>query len=80
MIGACARGVLRTTPVGGGYCSSNVRLREEFQLYANLRRARTLLPGGRYEDIDVVRVPENLEGLYVGFEHYILDMDIALHF
>jgi isocitrate dehydrogenase (NAD+) len=60
-----------TTPVGGGYRSSNVRLREEFQLYANVRRARTLLPGGRYEDIDVVLVRENLEGLYVGFEHYI---------
>ena len=60
-----------TTPVGGGYRSSNVRLREEFQLYANVRRARTLLPGGRYENIDVVLVRENLEGLYVGFEHYI---------
>jgi isocitrate dehydrogenase (NAD+) len=60
-----------TTPVGGGYRSSNVRLREEFHLYANVRPARTLVPGGRYEDIDVVLVRENLEGLYVGFEHYI---------
>ncbi len=60
-----------TTPVGGGYRSSNVRLREEFHLYANLRPARTLVPGGRYEDIDIVLVRENLEGLYVGFEHYI---------
>jgi isocitrate dehydrogenase (NAD+) len=60
-----------TTPVGGGYRSSNVRLREEFQLYANVRRARTLVRGGRYEDIDVVLVRENLEGLYVGFEHCI---------
>lgn len=59
------------TPIGGGYRSSNVRLREEFQLYANLRPARTLIPGGRYENIDVVLVRENLEGLYVGFEHYI---------
>ena len=59
------------TPVGGGYRSSNVRLREEFNLYANVRPARTLVPGGRYEDIDVVLVRENLEGLYVGFEHYI---------
>jgi isocitrate dehydrogenase (NAD+) len=59
------------TPVGGGYRSSNVRLREEFQLYANLRPVRTLVPGGRYEDIDIVLVRENLEGLYVGFEHYI---------
>jgi isocitrate dehydrogenase (NAD+) len=60
-----------TTPVGGGYRSLNVRLREEFHLYANVRPARTLMPGGRYEDIDVVLVRENLEGLYVGFEHYI---------
>jgi isocitrate dehydrogenase (NAD+) len=48
-----------------------VRLREEFKLYANLRPARTLISGGRYEDIDIVLVRENLEGLYVGFEHYI---------
>jgi isocitrate dehydrogenase (NAD+) len=60
-----------TTPIGGGYRSSNVRLREEFQLYANLRPARTLIPGGRFEDIDLILVRENLEGLYVGHEHYI---------
>lgn len=60
-----------TTPVGGGFRSSNVRLREEFKLFANVRPARTLLPGGRYEDIDIVVVRENNEGLYVGFEHYI---------
>jgi isocitrate dehydrogenase (NAD+) len=60
-----------TTPIGGGYRSSNVRLREEFELYANLRPARTLVPGGRFEDIDIVLVRENLEGLYVGHEMYI---------
>ena len=59
-----------TTPVGGGFRSSNVRLREEFELYANLRPARTLVPG-RYEKIDLVLIRENLEGLYVGFEHYV---------
>ena len=59
------------TPIGGGWRSSNVRLREEFQLYANLRPARTLIPGGRYDKIDLVLVRENLEGLYVGFEHYV---------
>ena len=64
------------TPVGGGFRSVNVRLREEFKLYANLRPARTLISGGRYEDIDIVLVRENLEGLYVGFEHYIpIDRD-----
>ena len=60
-----------TTPVGGGFRSVNVRLREEFHLYANVRPAHTLVPGGRYEDIDLVIVRENLEGLYVAFEHYI---------
>ena len=60
-----------TTPVGGGFRSVNVRLREEFQLYANLRPAHTLVPGGRFENIDLVLVRENLEGLYVAFEHYI---------
>lgn len=60
-----------TTPVGGGFRSVNVRLREAFQLYANLRPVRTVIPGGRYDDIDIILVRENLDGLYVGFEHYI---------
>jgi isocitrate dehydrogenase (NAD+) len=59
------------TPSGGGYRSSNVRLREEFQLYANLRPVKTLIPGGRYDKIDLVVVRENIEGLYTGYEHYI---------
>ena len=59
------------TPSGGGYRSSNVRLREAFKLYANLRPARTLIPGGRFENVDLVVVRENLEGLYVGYEHYV---------
>ena len=68
--GLALKGPLET-PIGGGYRSSNVRLREEFRLYANVRPARTLVPGGRYENVDLVTVRENLEGLYVGFEHYI---------
>ena len=59
------------TPSGGGYRSSNVRLREEFKLFANLRPARTLVPGGRFDGVDLVVVRENLEGLYIGHEHYI---------
>ncbi|MBK7615793.1 MAG: hypothetical protein KA375_13075 [Vitreoscilla sp.] len=59
------------TPSGGGYRSSNVRLREEFQLYANLRPALTVIPGGRFDKIDLVVVRENLEGLYIGHEHYV---------
>jgi len=60
-----------TTPVGSGFRSINVALRKEFDLYANVRPARTLMPGGRYEDIDLVLIRENTEGLYVGVEHYI---------
>jgi isocitrate dehydrogenase (NAD+) len=59
------------TPSGGGYRSSNVRLREEFRLYANLRPARTLVPGGRFDNVDLIVVRENLEGLYIGHEHYV---------
>lgn len=59
------------TPSGGGYRSSNVRLREEFQLYANVRPAHTIIPGGRFDNIDLLVVRENLEGLYIGHEHYV---------
>ena len=59
------------TPSGGGYRSSNVRLREEFQLYANLRPSRTWIPGARYDNIDLIVVRENVEGLYMGYEHFI---------
>jgi len=59
------------TPSGRGYRSSNVRLREEFKLYANLRPTSTLIPGGRYDNIDLVVVRENLEGLYIGHERYV---------
>lgn len=68
--GLALKGPLET-PSGGGYRSANVRLREEFQLYANLRPVRTLVPGGRYEGIDLVVVRENVEGLYMGYEHFI---------
>jgi isocitrate dehydrogenase (NAD+) len=59
------------TPSGGGYRSSNVRLREKFQLYANLRPAKTLVPGGRFENIDLILCRENIEGLYMGYENYV---------
>lgn len=59
------------TPSGGGYRSSNVRLREAFKLYANMRPTKTLIPGGRYDDVDLLVFRENVEGLYMGYEHYI---------
>jgi isocitrate dehydrogenase (NAD+) len=60
-----------TTPVGTGFRSVNVGLRKEFELYANVRPARTLLPGGRFEHVDIVLVREKLEGLYSGVEHFV---------
>ena len=59
------------TPVGEGYRSINVALRKTFDLYANVRPAYSILPGGRYENLDLVLIRENTEGLYVGVEHYI---------
>jgi isocitrate dehydrogenase (NAD+) len=59
------------TPVGEGYRSINVALRKTFDLYANVRPAYSIVPGGRYQNLDLVLVRENTEGLYVGIEHYI---------
>ncbi len=59
------------TPVGEGFRSVNVALRKTFDLYANVRPARTIIPGGRFTDVDIVLVRENTEGLYIGNEHYI---------
>jgi isocitrate dehydrogenase (NAD+) len=59
------------TPVGEGFRSINVALRKTFDLYANVRPAYSIIPGGRYENLDIVLIRENTEGLYVGIEHYI---------
>ena len=59
------------TPVGEGFRSINVQLRKTFDLYANVRPAYSIAPGGRFENIDLVLVRENTEGLYVGIEHYV---------
>jgi isocitrate dehydrogenase (NAD+) len=59
------------TPVGEGYRSVNVALRKTFDLYANVRPVRTIRPGGRFENVDIVLIRENTEGLYSGVEHYI---------
>ena len=60
-----------TTPVGTGFRSVNVGLRKEFELFANIRPARTIIPGGRFDNVDIVLVRENLEGLYIGVEHFV---------
>lgn len=58
-----------TTPVGKGHVSANVRLRRALDLYASIRPAKSM-PGvvSRYEDLDLVVVRENTEGLYSGQE------------
>ena len=60
-----------TTPVGSGFRSVNVALRKEFQLFANLRPAKTIIPGRRFDHVDIVMVRENLEGLYIGQERWV---------
>src|SRR3954468_12582598 len=59
------------TPVGEGFRSVNVALRKTFDLYANVRPAYSIVAGGRYENLDLVLIRENTEGLYIGIEHYI---------
>ncbi len=59
------------TPVGKGFRSINVALRKEFDLYANLRPAKSVLPANRFQDVDIILVRENTEGLYVGIENYV---------
>jgi isocitrate dehydrogenase (NAD+) len=60
------------TPSGGGYRSVNVTLRQQFDLYANVRPVRTIagVPS-RYTNVDLVIVRENTEDLYAGVEHYV---------
>jgi len=62
-----------TTPVGEGFASVNVELRQSFNLYANLRPIKNL-PGvkARYENVDLIIVRENTEGLYSGIEHEVV--------
>jgi len=61
-----------TTPVGSGFRSVNVALRKEFDLYANVRPARSFEGvQSRYEKVDLVIVRENTEEFYAGIEHYI---------
>ena len=60
------------TPAGGGYRSVNVALRKHFDLYANVRPARST-PGvpSRFTGVDIVLIRENTEGMYAGIEHYV---------
>ncbi|MCA1571422.1 MAG: isocitrate/isopropylmalate dehydrogenase family protein [Chloroflexi bacterium] len=61
-----------TTPVGSGFRSVNVALRQALELYANVRPARTMKGvETRYEHVDLIIVRENTEDLYAGIEHRV---------
>ncbi|MEN8259981.1 MAG: isocitrate/isopropylmalate family dehydrogenase [Pseudomonadota bacterium] len=61
-----------TTQVGKGFRSINVALRQEYDLYANVRPAKSRKGArSRFDDVDIVVVRENTEGLYAGLEHFI---------
>ncbi len=67
-----------TTPVGKGFRSVNVQLRKKFDLYAAVRPVRNL-PGidTPFDDVDIVVIRENTEGLYAGVENEITDGVVA---
>jgi isocitrate dehydrogenase (NAD+) len=62
-----------TTPVGKGFRSINVRLRQDLELFASIRPVKSL-PGidVPYQNVDLVVVRENTEGLYAGLEHVVI--------
>ncbi len=64
-----------TTPIGSGFRSVNVALRQYFDLYANVRPVKSIkgVPS-RYEKVDLIIVRENTEDLYAGIEHKIGDV------
>jgi isocitrate dehydrogenase (NAD+) len=68
----CLKGPV-TTPIGTGFTSANVILRKTLDLYACLRPVHSL-PGvkSRFENVDLVVVRENTEGLYSGIEHVVV--------
>ncbi|NMP16426.1 isocitrate dehydrogenase [Thalassotalea sp. Y01] len=63
-----------TTPVGEGFTSINVTLRKKFQLYANLRPVLSFKgTRARYQNIDILTIRENTEGMYSGLGQVVSD-------
>lgn len=61
------------TPIGEGFKSISVTLRKRLELYANLRPVKSLPKiNSRYQNIDLIIVRENTEGLYSGIEHEVV--------
>lgn len=71
-VGVALKGPI-STPIGGGYTSANVKLRQRLNLYANFRPARSL-PSikTRFDDVDLIVIRENTEDLYSGLEHLVV--------
>lgn len=69
-----------TTPVGSGFRSVNVALRQKFNLYSNIRPAHTL-PSieSPFRDVDMVLFRENTQGLYIGKEHWVEEGENVRH-
>jgi isocitrate dehydrogenase (NAD+) len=67
-----------TTPVGKGFKSVNVTLRQRLDLYANVRPGKSV-PGvdSRFQNVDLVTFRENTEGLYCGLEYYDEKLEVA---
>lgn len=67
-----------STPIGKGYKSINIQLRQAFDLYANVRPSKTT-PGikTRFDNVDLVIIRENTEGLYSGLEMWDERLGIA---
>ncbi len=60
------------TPSGGGFRSINVQLRQQLELFANYRPAKSIAGVGRFENVDLLVIRENTEGLYSGLEHEVV--------
>lgn len=67
-----------STPIGKGFTSVNVRIRKALNLYAALRPVRSL--DGvetRFDDVDLIVIRENTEGLYAGIENEVTEGVVA---
>lgn len=62
-----------TTPIGNGFRSINVELRLAFDLYANVRPAKSIPGISKFQNVNIITVRENTEDLYLGIEQEILD-------
>lgn len=74
-VGVALKGPI-TTPIGEGFKSINVTLRQQFDLYANIRPVKSYTGTGRFSNVDLVIFRENTEDLYIGREVIISDQEV----